>query len=46
MYTVPLKQMPCKNSWGTNDGTDGFRFISEQQLLLSTILIMAKTGDN
>lgn len=36
----------CKNSWGTDDGTDGFRFISEQQLLLSTILIMAKTGDS
>ena len=34
----------CKNSWGTHDGTGGFRYISEQQLLLSTILVMAKTG--
>lgn len=34
----------CKNSWGTNDGHNGYRYMSARQLLLSTILVMVKTG--
>ena len=33
----------CKNSWGINDGDRGLRYMSEQQFLLSTIMVMIKS---
>lgn len=32
----------CKNSWGINDGDHGYRYMTERQFMLSTIMIMAK----
>lgn len=32
----------CKNSWGKDDGNNGIRYMSEQDFLLSTIMIMAR----
>lgn len=32
----------CKNSWGVKDGRHGYRYMSEQQFVLSTIMIMVK----
>lgn len=31
-----------KNSWGKDDGNRGFRYMSEQEFLLSTIMVMVK----
>lgn len=32
----------CKNSWGKDDGNNGIRYMSEQEFLLSTIMIMVR----
>lgn len=32
----------CKNSWGINDGNHGYRYMTERQFALSTIMIMSK----
>lgn len=32
----------CKNSWGTDDGDCGFRYMTERQFVLSTIMVMIK----
>lgn len=31
-----------KNSWGIHDGNHGYRYMSEQQFVLSTIMVMTK----
>lgn len=33
-----------KNSWGTNDGYHGYRFLTARQLLLSTIILMVHSS--
>lgn len=32
----------CKNSWGINDGNHGLRYMTREQFLMSTIMVMIK----